>query len=130
MLMALALTPDQILAAPAAEPEALGPSCFLLPFDKSRQNLQTSYVSMKPKAPRVAEKLAGSGGEVKLPVDRLEGIDLFHRLVSAHRTVYVADPEEPIGQALPGLTRIVAGQIARVLGLYRASIAPLSSRSK
>ena len=46
LAIGMALTPDEIFAAMAAELEELGLSCMVLPFDKSQENLQTSYVNM------------------------------------------------------------------------------------
>jgi two-component system cell cycle sensor histidine kinase/response regulator CckA len=128
LAMERALTPAQIFQAVADTLGELGIACVIFPMDESESRFHTRYVSYDSKLLRAAEKLAGLDHRTfSVPVKALRGIELYQEVMIQRKTVLEKDLAAVLHQVLPRLTRPLAQQIIRLLGVPQAIIAPLAT---
>jgi len=121
--MGKAMTPEEIFIAVAGELKGLGLLCTVLLTDESQKRLFPKYLSYEAKLIKAAEKLVGLKAE-DLPIP-VETVEVYRKVIRERKTVFVENAEEVVRQLLPGPTKRLAGQIAKMLKVSKSIDAPL-----
>ncbi|MGA9351628.1 MAG: PAS domain S-box protein [Anaerolineae bacterium] len=121
--MGKAMTPEEIFTAVAEELKKLGFFCTVLLTDESQKRLFPKYLSYEAKAIKAAEKLVGLKAE-DLPIP-VETVEIYRKVIRERKTVFVENAEEVVRQLLPGPTKRLTRQIAKMLKVSKSIDAPL-----
>lgn len=118
-----ARTAEEVYRTVLSEIVALGHHATVSTLTEDRRRVVTSYMTIDSALVRAAEKLTRfSAKDFSFSVP--EG-GFYERVIAKGETVFSEQSDEFIAEALPGLARPLAGQLAAVLRIQQAIYAPL-----
>jgi PAS domain S-box-containing protein len=123
-----ARTIDEVYQAIEDEVRELGYDTMVFILSEDRAHLAAAYVSFGPAAVRAIERLLGCAlQDYRFPLQPHE----FYRWVIAEgKTVFSAQSEVPLAEALPPPLRSQAGRLTALVGVRESIIAPLRVRGE
>jgi signal transduction histidine kinase len=120
-----ARTTEEVFRTVGEEISNLGYHTGVFNLTEDRKYLEANYMSFAKKSIRTAEKLTGiSGKDYRFPI--VEG-GFFEKIIADGETVFKEQGVDLIFEALPKVSRPLAGKVGEILGIQNVIFTPLTS---